>query len=79
MIIFEDKIHQIYSLKNGIILEVNKIHGLSAIIEQVVMQFALRNCDDGRAPFAQQQIFTFEPILERSIVYTKTIAFMSHF
>ena len=79
MIIFEDKIHQIYSLRNGIILEVNKIHGLSAIIEQVVMQFALRNCDDGRAPFAQQQIFTFELILERSIVYTKTIAFMLRF
>ena len=52
MIIFEDKIHQIYSLKNEIILEVNKIHGLNAIIEQVVMQFALRNYDDGRAPFA---------------------------
>ena len=59
MIIFGDKIHQIYFLRNGILLKVNKIHDLNVTIVRVAKQFAPRSYDDGIIPFLQLQISTF--------------------
>jgi hypothetical protein len=51
VITFEDKIRQIYFLRNEILLEVNKIHDLNATPVQGVMQFVPKSYDDETIPF----------------------------